>query len=462
MNALVSPDHRIRLLAQPAKAAIAPELEAVFVGQAAATPAFVSAAAALAAAAALGFVPADDDTTLNNLPLAFTDIGSFVTAFPGDDSWLARAVRDYFAAGGLRAWVVRVAMDAAAPLDAYVSTSPSILATEPQNGIAIAAQIPDAGLLVLPDLEYFCLAATLPPPAPPPAPPVAAVFRPISDFIATPSAPAAQPTPATTIRPLDVLARVSAALAVLRPDMLCLFALPVGADPTQSQPVLAKRAIAYVHGPAGPNAAATDMPQIQALAPLVQDVSGDIATPSGVVAGLLCAVAQSDGVWRSIAGRALPLGVTPLRRIESSALALLRSSGIAVLRFTQGGTILDDDILACQQHLPGAALRRAAPGRRLIGWLVRNLQQFGEQLIFENELDDGRVELVLTSLFAELFKRGALAGGQVSDAVRITRRDLGKRNTYAFDIAVATVVAVETIRLQFLDGALTTTLGAAA
>jgi len=61
-----------------------------------------------------------------------------------------------------------------------------------------------------------------------------------------------------------------------------------------------------------------------------------------------------------------------------------------------------------------------------------------------------------------LFKRGALAGGQVSDAVRITRRDLDMRNAYAFDIAVATAIAVETIRLQFLDGALTTTLGAAA
>jgi hypothetical protein len=50
----------------------------------------------------------------------------------------------------------------------------------------------------------------------------------------------------------------------------------------------------------------------------------------------------------------------------------------------------------------------------------------------------------------------------VSDAVRITRRKLDMRNAYAFDIAVATVSAVETIRLQFLDGVLTTTLGAAA
>jgi hypothetical protein len=457
MNVLVSPDHRIRLLAQPVAAASAPELEAVFVGQAAATPAFSSATAALAAAAALGFVPAAGDTTLNNLPLAFTDVGSFVAAFPGDDSWLARAVRDYFAAGGLRAWVVRVDMDPAAPLDAYASASPAILAPEPQNGVAIAAQIPDAGLLVLPDLEYFCLAATQPERELPPAPPVAAVFRPIKDFIVPPSMPAAQPAPTTPIQPIDVLTRVSGALAVLRPDMLCLFALPVGADATQSQSVLAKRAIAYVHGPS-----ATDMPQIQVFAPLVQDVSGNPATPSGVVAGLLCAVAQSDGVWRSIAGRALPLGITPLRPIESNTLALLRDSGIAVLRFTQGGTVLDDDILACQQGAPGAALRRAAPGRRLIGWLIRNLQQFGEQLIFENVLDDGSVQLVLTSLFAELFKRGALAGGQVSDAVQIKRRDLDKRNAYAFDIAVATVVAVETIRMQFLDGALTTTLGAAA
>ncbi len=463
MKTLVSPDHRIRLSAQSAVAAIAPELEAVFVGQSAATPAFNSAAAALAAAAALGFSPAADDTSLNNLPLAFTDIGSFVAAFPADDTWLARAVRDYFAAGGRRAWVVRVAPGPAAPLDAYVSASPPILAPEPQSGLAIAAQIPSAGLLVLPDLEYFCLAATLPPPALPPAPSVAPVFRPLEDFIAPPPAPAAPPVPATPIAPFDVLARVSGALAVLRPDMICLFALPVGADPTQSQPMLAKRAVAYVHGSAGPSGVAVnDMPQIQALAPLVRDVSGAIATPSGVVAGLLCAIAQSDGVWRSIAGHLLPLGVTPLRRIESNALALLRRSGIAVLRFVQGGTILDDDILACQDGTFGAAQRRAAGGRRLIGWLIRSLQRFGEQLVFENVLDDGRVELVLTSLFAELFKRGALAGGQVSDAVRITRRAVDRRNAYAFDIAVATGIAVETIRLQFLDGALTTTLGAAA
>lgn len=476
MNALVSPDHRIRLCAHARVAPIAPELEAVFVGQAAASPAFGAAQAALKAAAALGFYPAAGDTSLNGLPLAFTDIGSFFAAFPDDDSWLARAVRDYFAAGGLRAWVVRVAVDLGAPLDAYFRARPPVLANEPQNAIAIAAQVPSAGLLLLPDLEYACLAAAAPRPALPSTPPVQAVFRPIADFVELKASSAAgqsqaAPTTSTPIAPFDVLSRVP---ALLRPDMICLFALPVGADPTLSQLGLAKRAMTYVHGPnptgvltpatgsGATSAFGPDLPQVQALAPLVFDASGKIATPSGIVAGLLCASAQTDGVWRSVAGRTLPLGVTPLRPIESNALAQLRNSGIVVLRFVQGGTILDDDTMACWQNRAGSALRRAAGGRRLMGWLIRSLKSFGEQLVFENVFDDGRVELVLTSLFAELFKRGALAGGQVSDAVRITRRDLEMRNAYGFDIAVATAVAVETIRLQFIDGTLTTTLGAAA
>jgi hypothetical protein len=459
MNALVSPDHRIRLLREGRVAPAAPQLEAVFVGEAAASTAFGAAASALTTAAALGFSPAADDKSLNGLPLAFTDIGSFVAAFPGDDSWLARAVGDYFAAGGLRAWVVRVAVEQAAPLDAYISASPPVLAAEPQNAVSIAAQVPSAGLLALPDLEQACLAAAAPAPALPLPPDP--VFRPAKDFV-EPTAPSvATPSQVAQTAPFDVLRRVSAALAVMRPDMIFLFALPVGADPTLSQPALANRAVAYVHGAATPDPT-TDLPQVQALAPLVRDASGEIATPSGLVAGLLCAAAQTDGVWRSVAGRSLPLGVTPVRPIESNALAKLRNSGIVALRFVQGGTILDDDIMACWDNLPGSAQRRAAGGRRLIGWLIRSLQTFGEQLVFENVFDDGRVELVLTSLFAELFKRGALAGGQVSDAVRITRRKLDMRNAYAFDIAVATASAVETIRLQFLDGVLTTTLGTAA
>jgi hypothetical protein len=95
-----------------------------------------------------------------------------------------------------------------------------------------------------------------------------------------------------------------------------------------------------------------------------------------------------------------------------------------------------------------------------MGWLVRNLQRFGEQLIFENVADDGTIDLILTDLFDALLKGGALNGRQVADAVTITRRP-SSANEIKFDIAVDTALAAETIELRFVDGELTTTLGAA-
>jgi len=462
MNALIPPDYRICLAPAQLSAAASPALEAVFVGNAAANPGFAAATAALTEAAQLGFVPAAGDISLNLLPLAFTDISSFTAAFPGDDSWLARAVRDYFGAGGLRAWVVRVDADQASGPDAYFGAPTTQAANQAPSGVSIALQIPSAGLLLLPDLEYAWLASAVSPRVLPPPAKLPPVFRPAADFVVTTQPLVSVQAAVTPAAPYSVLQSISAALAGQRPDMIALFALPVGADPLQSQKALVSSAVAYVQNNAG--AAGADLPRIQVFAPLLQDSTGAIATPSGIVAGLLCANAQSKGVWRSMTGATLPFGVTPLRRIEANALVQLRQAGIAALRFVPGGTILDDDIIACPQGnvLPGSAQRRAAGTRRLMGWLVRSLRDFGEQLVFENVLDDGRVELVLTSLFAELFKRGALTGGQVSDAVRITRRDLGLRNAYAFDITVATAVAVETIRLQFFDGTLTTSLQEAA
>src|SRR5271166_3079141 len=168
---LVSPDQRVRLVDQFPVAA-APELEAVFVGAAATQPAFGAASGAVSAAVQLGFVPDAGDVSLNNLPLAFSSAAAFDAAFPGDDSWLAHGVRDFFNAGGVRAWVVRVEVAPDAPIDAYMRANPPIVSTLPPTGVEIAMQVPSAGLLVLPDLEYLCLASSLPPAAKlPDAPP---------------------------------------------------------------------------------------------------------------------------------------------------------------------------------------------------------------------------------------------------------------------------------------------------
>jgi hypothetical protein len=320
--------------------------------------------------------------------------------------------------------------------------------------------VPNAGLLLMPDLEYLCLASVSPPtPSVPTVPPAPTGFRPVADFIAPPPAANLLPPPsAVPVLPNNVLTRVSATLQASRPDMLCLFALPAGADQTLSVPALVTRVAAYLYGSAGTGA---DLTQVQAFAPLLRDPSGAIASPSGMIAGVLSASAKTDGAWRSIAGRTLPLGGTPLRRVESNALDGLRQIGVATLRFAPGGTVLDDDILACSSTRPGSAARRSAGTRRLMGWLLRNLRRFGEQLVFENVLDNGIVELILTDLFSTLQKRGALNGRQVADAVTITRRAAADA-AVAFDIAIDAALAVETIQLRFLDGTLTATLGAAA
>jgi hypothetical protein len=443
-------------LAAENRVAVQPELEAVFVGLSAAGDS-TAAGEAIAAAAQLGYGAADDPA-LTGRPLAFSSAAAFAAVFPADDSWLAHAVADYFNAGGKRGWVVRIDADPATLVNALLSASPQVDGVLPTSGAGIAMQVPTAGLLVLPDLEQLCLESTQPPPPVPPVPPEPPVFRPAADFLA-PRPPPVPPLPAgiAALDPFALLTRVSALLAARR-DMLCLFALPVGADETQSTPRLVQRADAYLHGASlrGP-----DLPQVQAFAPLLRDANGNIASPSGLVAGFLAATAETDGVWRSIAGRTLPLGATPLRRIESNALDELRAVGVVPLRFAGNGTTVDDDILAVRRDPPSNAPRRAAGTRRLMGWLLRNLESFGEQLVFENVLDDGRVELILSDLFDDLLQRGALNGRQLDEAVRITRSNPAP-NAVQFDIGINTAVPVETIALSFLDGSVTATLGATA
>jgi hypothetical protein len=540
---LLSPDYRVQL-DDPNPVSTTPQLEAVFVGAApfnpptAAVLQSTATQAATAAALQLGFAQPLDGS-LNGVPLAFSSTAAFAAAFPGDTGWLAHAVKDYFNAGGLRAWVVRIDSGTAPLLDAIAV-----------SGVRTAMQVPAAGLVLVPDLEALCLASVPPPPPLPAAPPLAPAFRPLAGpvsppsqavsntlsaptglaataiapsgltlswtastntggpgvggysvyrdgkivgtvdgattrygdsglnsntsygytvvafdtslpaaLVSAPSTPLAVST-ADLVTPNEVLTLVSAILAAQRPDMLCLFALPVGADASQSIPKLVTRTLDYV---GGVSATTPNFPQVQAFAPLLRDaVTGSISSPSGLIAGTLAASAETDGVWRSIAGRVLPRGAMPLRRIESNALQQLRAGGVAVLRAAAGGggAVLDDDILACVD-VPGSARRRSAGGRRLMGWLLRNLQSFGEQLVFENVLDDGRVELVLYDLFAALLKRGALNGVQVTDAVKISRTK-GVEGELRFDIAVAIALAIERIQLRFVDGELTTSLGAAA
>jgi hypothetical protein len=106
----------------------------------------------------------------------------------------------------------------------------------------------------------------------------------------------------------------------------------------------------------------------------------------------------------------------------------------------------------------GQAIQRSAGNRRLMGWLTRQLVALGEQLVFDHHYGDGRVELILMDFFDDLQKAGALAGRQVSDAVKIIPRSAAA-NVVAYDILIRTALTVETIQLQFTPSGVTASAG---
>jgi hypothetical protein len=459
---LISPDERIVLLDLPPLAAADPALVTAFIGAdpgPRSTDQLNAASDALAYAVQLGFTPQGAD--LSGLPLAFDSAAAFSAVFPDDSSWLAASVGDYFSAGGLRAIVIRVVVDPGAPLDAYVAAQPApapILAGYmPTRGLDIAMTVPQAGLVVLPDLEQLCfnaaeisLAQAPRPKLPPPQ------FRPLADWPAKPpAASAAGPgAGAVTLEPGAVLRPVNAALAAQRPDMQLLFSLPIGADQTLASAGLAARAKAYLYGD---NLKGPALPKVQALTPMLNG-EGGAASPSGLVAGMIAGMAEAEGVWPSLYGQVLPPGATPLRAIENQALTELRQWGVTVLRAGGQGAVIDGDYMAVPPGGAGLAVQRSAGNRRLMGWLTRQLVALGEQLVFDSNYEDGRVELILMDFFDDLQKAGALAGRQVSDAVKITSRNAAA-NVIAYDILIKTALSVETIQLQFSPSGVTASAG---
>ncbi len=450
-------DRRVSLADALPLPSASPVLEVAFIG---CCPTGQLDARAQRAVSELGFAPTTDGF---DQPVPIDDWGTFRALFgatpvppsadplPGQSMWLPQAVADFFAAGGRRAWIVRTA--ATADLSAYVpydAPVPGFGAAT--RGIIAAATIPTVGLVVLPDLERIAAVPEVVTPLPPPSPPIAPEFRPLG------APPPDRPVPgsaggiaagAPVVFLADLLGRICRTLARLRPDMQCLFSLPVGLDQTASPHLLADTAIRLLYG--APDSM-LDRPGLQVLAPLLHDETGAVLTPSGMVAGAIAAAAERTGPWRSIGGQLLPGTRAPLRQIGEEVAAGLTVRGIGTLQRDPTGIVLNDEVLA----MPRTPSARAAGTQRFIGWLIRELRQFGERLVFEIGLaDDGRVGLALNGFFATLFQRGALRGRRLADAVSIQPAP-APEGSIAYEIGFAPAYAIETIRLRFVqstDGA---------
>jgi hypothetical protein len=463
MTVLALADRRISLADASALPPASPVFEVAFVG---CCPAGQLDARAQRAVIELGFTPTTDGF---DQPVPIDDWGTFRALFgatpvpashdplPGESMWLPQAVADFFAAGGRRAWVIRTAANA--DLSAYVPDDAPVpgFGAAPR-GIVAAATIPTVGLVVLPDLERLAAVPEAVTPLPPPLPPIAPEFRPLGAPPPDRPIPGAAGGIAAGAPPLflaDLLGRICRTLARLRPDMQCLFSLPVGLDQTASPHALADTAIRLLYGAP---ATVMDRPGLQVLAPLLHDNAGAVLTPSGMVAGAIAAAAERVGPWQSIGGQVLTGARAPLRQIGEEVAAALTAQGVGILQRDPAGITLNDEVLA----MPRTPSAGAAGTQRFIGWLGRTLRQFGEQLVFEVGLaDDGRVGLALNGFFATLFQRGALRGRRLADAVSI-QPAAAPEGSVAYEIGFAPSFAIETIRLRFVQAAGGTTVQAVA
>lgn len=420
----------------------------------------------------------DDDTllALHHLPLALDSHAQFLDLFPdagtaatgpaapvGAAPWLPLAIEDFFAAGGERLWLVRVPQsegrDGLLPAQPGDPARPDTL-----RGLDVALNVPDIGLVALPDLERLQLPAGLDPlPDFTPAP-AQARFVPVDELARADAVPTPPPSPLSPPWPLaEVVRRLCARFEAWRPDVQALLTLPLTATlDGGAQPDAA--ALAWLAALDGEELRRAQ--RLQPLYPYLRGRRAPLASATGLVAGTIAASAFRDGPWRSVAGRdlggdALPWPVQTPR----SAAQLRRSPGVGVLLARDGRLVLDDERLpgglpdtrAEQPGLPQPPARtayyRSAEVLRFVNWLLRRLDALGQRLVFVSDPDDPRPALLLEDFFARLHALGALRGARFEDACTIRRAAAGAA-ALAFEIEIAPAVPVDAITLTLapVDG----------
>jgi hypothetical protein len=412
---------------------------------------------------------------LFHVPVPVHSVGEFREVFPGAMAetqayrsrlagaiaWLPAAIEDYFANTTARLWVVRI--PEAEGQRGFLPRLPIVLhESAGLRGLACVLPIQELGLVAFPDLERVQIPADLGQPErkrlanPEPA------FLPCTTRLDDThrerrSAEEMEALPRPF--PLDTLLKpIGEALARHRPDVQCLFTLPLGRWLVRGEPALDPSALESLETIKQEPGNGTRLRRVQLVFPYLQGPNRPIVTSVGHLAGMQAATATRLGSWRSMAGVALPTQARPYPAVGPVKTSRLREGpGIGVLRFSRGSTVLDDERLAVPA-LPladyeGADVERYDSHRsgevaRFIGHLMRRLQALGELLIFNVDVNDPRPGMLLQEFFLRLHRQGALRGARAENAFSI-RRAAAREGALAFEIEVAPAFPIDRIHLLF-------------
>lgn len=401
-------------------------------------------------------------------PDARTAASHYRSRLAGDRAWLPRAVSDFFSAGGEKLWVIPVPDASPGPTGtgaADFMPTPYARLADPESlrGLDVALAIPEVGLVALPDLERLEIPANLPDiprkrlPNPPP------VFLPcatdLDDHIRERRHPDAMPSLASRLGPERIITAIGTALAQRRPDVQCLFSLPLAYDRQAGEPGLDPEALDALANLQTDRARGPRLRRIQLLFPYLRGPGYSLRSGCGLIAGMQAAVAAREGIWRSVAGRPLPSDGRPFPPVPPTEVARLRAEpGLGVLTVSDEALVLDDERLAAPA-LPVADYRHAEDPARLVpyrsgevarflGFIMRQLRSLGEALVFDSVLDDTRPRLLLDNFFGALHRAGALRGHRSEDAYTITRL-ASAPDTLAYAIEIAPAFPIDRVHLTF-------------
>lgn len=385
----------------------------------------------------------------------------YSSTLAGSNAWLSQCVDDFFANGGQKLWLIRVPEGDGE--EAFVPAGrPNLLEPQSLRGMAVPLVLENVGVITLPDLERLRVPARLP------DVPNVRLAKPEPRFLPCSTIPG---TRRLTGRPAPdeperlpfraLLERITTTLASHRPDIVCLFTLPLGHESRLGRPVADAATLAELESLRS-GAKGNALRRIQFLFPYLRGPRNGLVSTVGIVAGLQARVAATEGPWRSVAGLPMTTDSKPYPAVNTFEAAALRESpGVGVIAHRSPSITLDDERLAVPALHPldyaGSASTldsfssyRSGEVARFMGFLLRTLTRLGESLVFNVDVADPRPEIALEAFFRGLHQSGALRGDLPEDAFRIERQ-FPREGAVSFDIEIAPAFPVDRLRLTFAN-----------
>lgn len=420
------------------------------------------------------------DYSISHLPIPLHSIAEFDDIFPqarttpthygsllaGARAWLPQAVEDFFTNGGQKLWLVRIP-ETEGVAGFLPEQTQSLLDVDKLLGVSSLLVINRLGLVAMPDLERLQIPAQLPDiprkrlenPEP--------VFLPLGTLLDDGHRERRQSTELFAELPvqplLTILRRLLQSTSRHRSDIQFILTLPMSYSNNLASPAADVDALTLLDK-ARKTTNAHLLRQVQMVFPYLRQ--GDrIFSPAGMLAGAIAKNTMQNGAWRSVARQSLISLAQPFPSLNiQETISLREVPGIGVINLKAGKLKLDDErLLVPALHrddylLPGEmgdysprlSGMRSAEVVRFLGYLIRELRELGDHLIFNVDPQDPRPQLVLERFFLDLFRAGALRGASPQDAFRITRTNSAD-NVIAFDIEIAPAYPIDKIVITFIN-----------